>query len=57
MEETIVYFINYGGYNLMIDSTTIKDNITKHRQYYYLEQSRLDDKQLEQLYYIMGSWI
>lgn len=44
MEETTVYFINYGGYNLMIDSTTIKDNITKHRQYYYSEQSRLDDK-------------
>ena len=44
MEETIVYFINNGGYNLMIDSNIIEDNLTKHRQYYYLEQNRLDDK-------------
>ena len=34
----------------MIDSNTIKDNITKHTQYYYSKQNRLDDKQLEQLY-------
>lgn len=33
MDETIVYFINNGGYNLMI----VKVNITKYKQYYLLE--------------------
>ena len=27
MDETVVYFINNRGYNLMINSNTIKDNI------------------------------
>ena len=43
MEEVVVYFVNNGGYNLMIDSNTIKDNITKYRQYYYSERNILDD--------------
>ena len=44
VEEIVVYFINNGGYNLMINNNTIKDNITKHRQYYYSEINTLDDK-------------
>ena len=35
MEEIVIYFVNNGGYNLMIDS--------KYRQYYYSEQNILDD--------------
>ena len=34
----------------MVDSNTIKDNITKHKQYYYSKLEILDDKQLEQFY-------
>lgn len=34
----------------MIDNKTIKDNITNHRQYYFLNKNDLDIKQLEQLY-------
>ena len=50
MDETVVYSINNGRYNLMIDRNTIKDNITKHKQYYYSEVNILDDKQLIQFY-------
>ena len=34
----------------MIDNNTIKDNITKHKQYYYSEINTLNDKQIEQFY-------
>ena len=50
MDETIVYSINNGRYNSIIDRNTIKDNITKHKPYYYSEVNILDDNQLIQFY-------
>lgn len=49
-EETIVYFFNNKGYNLMMDSNTIKGNIIKHMQYYLLRRYDLNIKQLGQIY-------
>ena len=52
MDETIVYFMNNGGYNLVIDSNTIKGSIIKHRQYYSFEQNDLDIKQNNCIYHL-----